>query len=131
MIVVAAATSDDTAPSWDWIRATTSRYRAPSPAISVGQMAGSFLPCVGLYALMYASLALTYWATLALSVVTAAFMVRIFIIQHDCGHGSFFRSRRANARVGMLCSLFMLTLTACGGVSTPDTTHTGTISAAG
>jgi acyl-lipid omega-6 desaturase (Delta-12 desaturase) len=101
--------SDDTAPGWASIRATTSRYRAPSLAISVGQMASSFLPCLGLYALMYASLALTYWATLALSVVTAAFIVRIFIIQHDCGHGSFFRSRRANEGVGMLCSLFTLT----------------------
>jgi omega-6 fatty acid desaturase (delta-12 desaturase) len=49
------------------------------------------------------------WVTLALSVVTAGFIVRIFIIQHDCGHGSFLRSRRANDAVGMLCSLFTLT----------------------
>ena len=100
---------DDAAPDWASIRAATSRYRVPSLAISVGQIASSFLPCLGLYALMYASLALTYWATLALSVVTAAFIVRIFIIQHDCGHGSFFRSRRANDWVGRLCSLFTLT----------------------
>jgi omega-6 fatty acid desaturase (delta-12 desaturase) len=101
--------SDATALSWAPIRATTSRYRTPSLAISGGQMASSFLPCLGLYALMYASLALSYWLTLALSVVTAALIVRIFIIQHDCGHGSFFRSRRANDGVGMLCSLFTLT----------------------
>lgn len=118
MIVGAAATapdgrqqerSDDTASSWASIRATTSRYRTPSLLISLGQMASSFLPCLALFALMYASLTLPYWATLALSVVTAAFIVRIFIIQHDCGHGSFFRSRRANDAVGMLCSLFTLT----------------------
>ena len=118
MIVGAAATApdgrqqerlDDAELNWTAIRTATSHYRAPSLAISGGQMASSFLPCVALYALMYASLALTYWATLALSVVTAAFIVRIFIIQHDCGHGSFFRSRRANDGVGMLCSLFTLT----------------------
>ena len=100
--------SDVAAPSWGSIRAITSRYRTPSLAISVGQIANSFLPCLGLYVLMYASLALSYWVTLALSVVTAGFIVRIFIIQHDCGHGSFFRSRRANDWVGMLCSLFTL-----------------------
>lgn len=96
-------------PTGAAIRAITARHRVPSRAISAGQMASSFLPCLGLYALMYASLAVSYWATLALSVVTAGFIVRIFIIQHDCGHGSFFRSRRANDWVGRLCSPFTLT----------------------
>ena len=99
----------DPPPTWTAIRATTARYRTPNLAIGLGQMASSFLPCLGLYALMYASLAFSYWATLALSVVTAGFIVRIFIIQHDCGHGSFFRSRRANDWTGRLCSLFTLT----------------------
>lgn len=99
----------DRPPTWAAIRAITARYRTPRLVISLWQMANSFLPCLGLYALMYASLALSYWLTLALSVVTAGFIVRIFIIQHDCGHGSFFRSRRANDAVGLLCSLFTLT----------------------
>lgn len=99
----------DPPATWAAIRATAKRYRVPNRAISLGQMANSFLPCLGLYALMYASLSLTYWLTLALTVVTAGFIVRIFIIQHDCGHGSFFRSRSANEAVGLLCSLFTLT----------------------
>jgi acyl-lipid omega-6 desaturase (Delta-12 desaturase) len=45
---------------------------------------------------------------LLLALPAAGFLVRIFIIQHDCGHGSFFRTRRANDAVGMLCSLFTL-----------------------
>jgi acyl-lipid omega-6 desaturase (Delta-12 desaturase) len=101
--------ADDAAADWARVREATSRHRTPSLAISLGQMANSFLPCLALYALMYASLAFSYWATLALSVVTAGFIVRIFIIQHDCGHGSFFRSRQANDWVGRLCSLFTLT----------------------
>ncbi|MBK8211690.1 MAG: fatty acid desaturase [Rhodospirillales bacterium] len=101
--------SNEAAAGWASIRAITSRYRAPSATIGIGQMASSFLPCLGLFVVMYASLALSWWITLALAVPTAAFIVRIFIIQHDCGHGSFFRSRRANDAVGMLCSLFTLT----------------------
>ena len=101
---------DDPALTWASVRAVTQRFRDPNLAISLGQMASSFLPCLALFALMYASLALTpYWVTLGLSVVNAAFIVRIFIIQHDCGHGSFFRTRRANDAVGMVCSLFTLT----------------------
>ncbi len=58
---------------------------------------------------MYWSLHLSYWLTLALAVPTGGLLVRVFIIQHDCGHGSFFASRRANIAVGRLCSLITLT----------------------
>jgi omega-6 fatty acid desaturase (delta-12 desaturase) len=58
---------------------------------------------------MYLCVAVSFWIALPLSVLAAGFLVRIFIIQHDCGHGSFFRSRRANDLIGMLCSLMTLT----------------------
>lgn len=51
---------------------------------------------------------MSYALTLALAVPAAGFVVRIFIIQHDCGHGAFFRSRRANTIVGTLCSMVTL-----------------------
>jgi hypothetical protein len=47
------------------------------------------------------------WITLPMSVLAAGFLC-IFIIQHDCGHGSFFRSRQANELIGRLCSLMTL-----------------------
>ena len=50
-----------------------------------------------------------YWASLLLSVPAAAFTVRLFIIQHDCGHRSFFRSRRLNDLVGALIGIITLT----------------------
>jgi acyl-lipid omega-6 desaturase (Delta-12 desaturase) len=49
-----------------------------------------------------------YWVTLLLAVPAAGFLVRIFIIQHDCGHGSFFKTRRANDTVGIVCSILTL-----------------------
>jgi len=51
----------------------------------------------------------SYWLTLLLSIPTAGLLVRLFIIQHDCGHGSFFKSRAANDAVGRALSVFTLT----------------------
>jgi len=76
---------------------------------SLWQLANSFLPFLALSALMYWTLPISLLLTLALAVAAAGFAVRIFIIQHDCGHGSFFRSRAANHAVGALCSLVTLT----------------------
>lgn len=58
---------------------------------------------------MYLSLSWSYWLTLLLAVPTAGFLVRIFIIQHDCGHHSFFASRRANDVLGFLCGVLTIT----------------------
>jgi len=54
---------------------------------------------------MYFSLSISYWLTLALAIPAGGFMVRIFIIFHDCGHGSFFPSRRANSIIGFIAGL--------------------------
>lgn len=93
------------------LRAAVAAWQGASPARSLGQAATSFLPFLALCAMMYASvgLALPYWETLLLALPAAGFVVRIFIIQHDCGHGAFFRSRRANEMMGRLCSLFTMT----------------------
>jgi omega-6 fatty acid desaturase (delta-12 desaturase) len=85
------------------------QYRDASVGRSLVQLAitlGLFL--AGLAA-MHWSLDVSYWLTLALAVPTGGLLVRLFIIQHDCGHGSFFRSSRANAWVGRLMSLFTVT----------------------
>ncbi len=59
--------------------------------------------------LMYLSLPVSYWLTLALSVPAAGLLVRTFIIMHDCGHGSFFPSRMANDIVGFFTGVLVLT----------------------
>ncbi len=55
---------------------------------------------------MYLLIPVSYWLSLAVGVLATGFSVRIFIIQHDCGHGSFFKSKRANNLTGCACSLF-------------------------
>lgn len=58
---------------------------------------------------MYVDLESHYWVTLALAVLAGFLIVRLFIFQHDCGHGSFFKSRRANDIVGRFLSMFTMT----------------------
>jgi len=86
------------------------RYRDPSSARSLIELGITFGPLVLLWALMWASYHLGFWwLTLLLSVPAAGFLVRLFMIQHDCGHGAFFRHRLANDWIGR--ALGVLTLT--------------------
>lgn len=84
-------------------------FQSPILAKSLMQLATSFGGFVATCAVMYPCVTVSLWIALPLSLLAAGFLVRIFIIQHDCGHGSFFRSRRANDLVGVLCSLMTLT----------------------
>lgn len=81
------------------------KFQKPDLRRSLGQIANSVLPYLALFAAMYWSLGVSYWLTLALAIPAAGFLVRVFIIFHDCGHGSFFRSRRANRTVGFFAGL--------------------------
>jgi omega-6 fatty acid desaturase (delta-12 desaturase) len=93
-------------PSSKEILATTARYQGSSTWISIRQVLNTFVPFFGIATLMYFAYEVSPWITLLLAVPAALFIVRMFIIQHDCGHGSFFNSRTANNLVGMVCSLF-------------------------
>ncbi|HSD33109.1 MAG TPA: fatty acid desaturase [Gemmatimonadales bacterium] len=84
-------------------------FRRPSTARSVWQLVSTALLLAGAWTLMYFSLGVGYWLTLLLAVPAAFFLVRLFIVQHDCGHGSFFRSPRVADIVGS--ALGVLTLT--------------------
>lgn len=84
------------------------KYQTPNTKIAIWQILNTFLPFIGLWVLMYFSLSVSYWLTLALGLVNALFLVRIFIIQHDCGHQSFTGSRRFNDIVGFICSAVSL-----------------------
>jgi len=64
------------------------------------QLADTLIPYAALWVAMYFSLRVSYGLTLALAVVAAGFMVRLFILFHDCGHRSFYASRKANAVLG-------------------------------
>ncbi len=83
------------------------RYQKPSVWRGLWQVVNTFVPYAALWYLMYVSLAVSYWIVVPLAVLGAGFFVRMFIIQHDCGHGSFFKSQRANDIFG--CVTGMLT----------------------
>jgi omega-6 fatty acid desaturase (delta-12 desaturase) len=67
------------------------------------------VPFVLLWALAWAALSVSYWLTLAIAVPAAGFLVRLFMIQHDCGHGAFFRKRTTNDWVGRIIGVVTLT----------------------
>lgn len=83
-------------------------YRADTKR-SLLQLATTGIPFVALLVLMAVASADRYWLALLLSVPAAGLLVRLFIIQHDCGHGSFFQSRSANDQLGRLLSVLTLT----------------------
>lgn len=89
-------------PSW---REVVKKYECPSLPRSLGQIANTIIPYIALWGMMYLSLGLPYWITLLLAIPAAGLLVRTFIILHDCGHGSFFKSQRANRIVGFLTGL--------------------------
>jgi omega-6 fatty acid desaturase (delta-12 desaturase) len=84
-------------------------FQGPSATHSVIQFASTVLAYAAAVTSMYAALKVSVWLTLAISLPAAGLVVRLFIIQHDCGHGSYFRSPRANGLVGWLCSMVTFT----------------------
>lgn len=81
-------------------------YQTPNTKKAIIQLVNSFLPFLGLWALMYFSLNWSYVITLMLAIITAFFLLRIFVIQHDCGHQSFLKRRKWNNAVGYMASCF-------------------------
>jgi omega-6 fatty acid desaturase (delta-12 desaturase) len=74
----------------------------------VFQLANTAILFVAVWVAMVWSLEVSYWLTLALSIPAAGLLVRLFIIQHDCGHGSFFRKRAWNDRLGGMLGVVTL-----------------------
>jgi omega-6 fatty acid desaturase (delta-12 desaturase) len=91
-----------------WTR-ILARYREPSRIRSVTELTITIVPLVLLWVLMWATLDLGYWFCLLLAIPAAGLLVRLFMIQHDCGHGAFFRHRLANDWVGRVIGVLTLT----------------------
>lgn len=86
------------------------RYRDPSFKRSVLEILLTAPPLLLIWALMWAALqANLFWLYVVLAIPAAGLLVRLFMIQHDCGHGAFFRTRRANDWVGRVFSVLTLT----------------------
>lgn len=95
-------------PARDWPR-VLAQYRVPSQIRSVGELVltgGLFLL---LWLAAWWAYSYSYWLSLAIGVLAAGFLVRLFMIQHDCGHGAFFRRRAVNDWVGRVIGVLTLT----------------------
>jgi omega-6 fatty acid desaturase (delta-12 desaturase) len=83
-------------------------YATADTKKSLWQIVNTAIPFGMMWVVTYKSLAYPYWVTLLLSVPTALFVVRLFIMQHDAGHGSFFRSHKANDFIGFWIGILTL-----------------------
>jgi omega-6 fatty acid desaturase (delta-12 desaturase) len=103
-----AGAGADVISAKDWISILTP-YREQSRVRSISELAVT----AGLFAfswlIMLGSLQVGYWLTLVLAVPTAGLLIRMFLIQHDCGHGAFFRRKLTNDWIGRALGVFTMT----------------------
>jgi omega-6 fatty acid desaturase (delta-12 desaturase) len=92
--------------SW---RQLVAPFSQPDPVRGAMQVATTGLPFILIMALLFWGVANGHYLGLALTPIGAGLLVRLFAIQHDCGHGSFFRSRRANDGLGRIIGVLTLT----------------------
>jgi omega-6 fatty acid desaturase (delta-12 desaturase) len=105
------------------VRQAAAAFAKPIGGQGAFQLLTSFGPFLAACVSMYLAYPISPWLAIALAVPTGALLVRVFIVQHDCGHGSFFASARANTLVGRACSL--ITLTPFGNWARQHSLHHG------
>ncbi len=85
------------------------KYQTPSVGGSAWQIVNTLGPYIALWVIMYFALKASYWLVVPLAILAGGFLVRTFIIFHDCTHGSFFQSRRANDILGFITGVLTFT----------------------
>ena len=103
--------STQTAPQQDeagW-KQIVLRFQKSSRPRALWQIANTIVPYAAIWYIMYLSLSISWWLVLPLAVLAGMFLVRVFIIFHDCGHGSYFKSRKTNDVVGFITGLLTFT----------------------
>ncbi len=101
-----AAAVEPKKPSWS---ALLAKYRQPDPIRSTFEIVVTAVPFVGLWALAAIAVLNEHWWGLVLTIPAAGLLVRLFILQHDCGHGTLFTQRRLNDWTGRIIGVFTLT----------------------
>ncbi len=85
------------------------KYQQPSLPRALWQIVNTLGPYALLWYLMHRALTVSWWLVVPLAILAGAFLVRVFIIFHDCGHGSYFKSRAANDLVGFVAGVLTFT----------------------
>ena len=92
----------------EW-KAIVAEYQRPSLWRAIWQIVNTLCPYVALWYLIYCAFYVSWWLVAPLAALAGALLVRVFIIFHDCGHGSFFKSRWANDITGFITGLLNFT----------------------
>src|SRR5687767_11441588 len=95
-----STTSTQPVPEISTWKQIVAKYQQPSIGRGLWQVVNTLIPYALLWVAMYWSLKVSWWLTVPIAILAGAFLVRVFIISHDCGHGSFFKSRMANDTLG-------------------------------
>lgn len=95
-------------PARNWLKALAP-YKTPSMSRSLIELAITIIPFLSLWALAVWTSAISYFLTVPVCILAGFFLVRLFLIQHDCSHGAFFKSRAANDWVGRVIGVFTVT----------------------
>ena len=103
-----AQSEENFIPAGDLLKALA-RYREPHHMRSVLELILTCVLFVVFWVAAWWALSISYWLTLAICVPAGAFLVRLFVIKHDCGHGAFFRRRIFNDWVGRVLGVMTLT----------------------
>jgi omega-6 fatty acid desaturase (delta-12 desaturase) len=106
MTDTSSSENNPTVPAW---KAIVAKYQKPSPPRAIWQLVNTLVPYFALWFLIYIFLPISYWLIVPLVILASGFLVRMFIIQHDCGHSSFFKSQKANEIVGFITGVLTLT----------------------
>jgi hypothetical protein len=101
--------------------AVLAQYRQPNPVRSTVEIAVTALPFVALWTLCAVAAVHGFWWGLLLTIPAAGFLVRLFILQHDCGHGTLFARRGINDWTGRVIGVFTLRPTITGAAPMPST----------
>ncbi|WP_167619499.1 fatty acid desaturase [Maribellus sediminis] len=102
-------TQASTPNQWEDFIRKSARYQHPDRLKSIWQIVNTFVPYIGIWILLVYSLSVSLVLTAFLLIIAAGLLVRLFIIFHDCGHGSFFKSQKANRYTGMVFGILAFT----------------------
>ncbi len=108
-MTAARSNSGISRPSTAEWKAIVAPYQKPSTWRATWQIVDTIVPYALCWVLMYWTVTISWWLTIPLAMIAGALLVRVFIIFHDCGHGSFFKSRVANDITGFIAGIFTLT----------------------
>ncbi|UOQ44788.1 fatty acid desaturase [Halobacillus salinarum] len=90
------------------LKKSVSSFASPDTKAGIRQLINTLMPLMLLWFLAYQSLAVSIWLSLPFSIIAGGFIVRLFIIFHDCTHQSFFKNNKANRIVGTLTGILTL-----------------------